>query len=138
MNTLKNGLYNPIFSHIYVESDIIDDPETKRILENFPNSSVILIKHYKDVFCRSHQNYVSQHMSQSLIIARKHGQKLYKGSPVCQSFDNDYSYYTSCMMNCIYDCEYCYLKGMYQCSHLVYFINTLDIFSLPTSMTFVI
>ena len=128
MNTSNSNLYSPSFSHIYVEQDILSAPETVRILSQFPQASVITISHYKDVFCRSGQDYVSQHRSQSLIIAAKHGQKLYPGSPVCQSFDNEYFCYTSCMMNCIYDCEYCYLKGMYQCSHLVYFINTEDIF----------
>ena len=32
-------------------------------------------------------------------------------------------------MNCIYDCEYCYLKGMYQSAHLVIFVNLEDIFA---------
>lgn len=70
-----------------------------------------------------------QHGSKALIIARKDGQLLYEGAEVCQSFGNEYFYYTSCVMNCIYDCEYCYLKGMYPSGNLVIFINIEDIFA---------
>mgnify|MGYP006970641936 FL=1 len=30
------------------------------------------------------------------------------------------------MMNCIYDCSYCYLKGMYPSGHMVLFVNIED------------
>lgn len=33
------------------------------------------------------------------------------------------------MMNCIFDCEYCYLKGMYPSGNLVVFVNLEDIFA---------
>ena len=29
-------------------------------------------------------------------------------------------------MNCIYDCSYCYLKGMYPSGHMVLFVNIED------------
>lgn len=64
-----------------------------------------------------------------LIIAAKEGRLIYEGAPVCQSFGNEYFYYTSCVMNCIYNCEYCYLKGMYPSGNLVIFINIEDIFA---------
>ena len=102
-----------MFSHIYVEAAVRNHPRTQRILQQFLKAQVISITHYKDVFCRKGQQVHLQHGSKALIIARKDGQLLYEGAEVCQSFGNEYFYYTSCMMNCIYDCEYCYLKGMY-------------------------
>ena len=51
-----------------------EDPETKRILTQFPQAEVIDIDHYKDVFCRSRQDYVRQHAAQNLILAAKHGE----------------------------------------------------------------
>lgn len=69
-----------------------------------------------------------QSQSRKLILAAKEGSLLYQGSPICQSFGNSHFYYTSCMMNCIYDCEYCYLKGMYPSANLVVFVNLEDIF----------
>lgn len=32
-------------------------------------------------------------------------------------------------MNCIYDCEYCYLQGMYSSANVVVFVNIEDIFT---------
>lgn len=54
-----------------------EDPETKRMLAQFPQAEVIDIDHYKDVFCRSRQDYVRQHAAQNLILAAKHGELLY-------------------------------------------------------------
>lgn len=129
MRNLEKNYYNNAFSHIYVEKDVCNHPRTGKILKQFPNAVIVEINHYKDVFCRNGQNYVMQHKAQNLIIAAKHGDLIYKGAPVCQSFGCEYFYYTSCMMNCIYDCEYCYLKGMYPSGNIVVFVNIEDIFS---------
>lgn len=122
--TMKAGY----FSHIYVERQILDHPETVRILGHFPKAEVVGIHHYKDVFNRKHQSFYDQKQSPALILARKDGRLVYPGAPVCQSFGNHYFYYTSCMMNCIYDCEYCYLQGMYPSGNVVLFVNLEDIF----------
>lgn len=128
MKNLKNDYYNPFFSHIYVEKAVQNHPRTRRILQKFPDASVIFIDHYKDVFCRKGQNFILQQRSPNLILGAKQGNLIYEGAPVCQSFGNEYFYYTSCVMNCVYDCEYCYLKGMYPSGNLVVFVNLEDIF----------
>lgn len=122
------------FSHIYIEEAVKDHPRTQRILEKFPSAVTIDINHYKDVFCRSRQSFRLQHHSQNLILAAKGGKLLYEGAPVCQSFGNANFYYTSCMMNCIFDCEYCYLKGMYPSANIVIFVNLEDIFAQVSRM----
>lgn len=129
MKNLKNDYYNPFFSHIYVEKTVRYHPRTERILQRFPAAKVILIDHYKDVFCRKGQNYGLQQKSQNLILGAKQGQLLYEGAPVCQKFGNECFFYTSCAMNCVYDCEYCYLKGMYPSGNIVIFVNLEDIFN---------
>lgn len=129
MKNLKEEYYNPFFSHIYVEKSVNNHPRTRNILEKFPWAEIIEIDHYKDVFCRRGQSYPLQHRTQNLILASKQGKLLYEGAPVCQSFGNENFYYTSCMMNCIYDCEYCYLKGMYPSGNLLIFVNLEDIFA---------
>lgn len=128
MKNLEKDCYNPSFSHIYVEKEVRNHPRTKRILEKFPQAGIIEIDHYKDIFCRRGQNFILQQKSRKLIIGANKGNLIYKGAPVCQSFGNENFYYTSCMMNCIYDCEYCYLKGMYPSGNIVIFVNLEDIF----------
>ena len=87
------------------------------------------IAHYKDIFNRSRQNFAEQKKAPSLICAKKTGTLIYEGAPVCQSFGNEHFYYTSCMMNCIYHCDYCYLQGMYPSGHNVAFLNMDDYFN---------
>lgn len=134
MKSLNKEYFNDFFSHIYVEASVRKHPRTREILRKFPSSKVIEISHYKDVFCRSKQSYALQHRSQNLILAAKQGTLLYEGAPVCQSFGNQYFYYTSCVMNCIFDCEYCFLKGMYPSANIVIYVNLEDIFAEAEQM----
>lgn len=119
--------YNKMFSHVYVEKGVAEHPRTKQILEKLNNTTVIEIDHYKDVFCRKKQSISAQSNAKALILAENISGCIYEGAPVCQSFGNENFYYCSCMMNCIFDCEYCYLKGMYPSGNLVVFVNLEDI-----------
>lgn len=116
------------FSHIYIEEKIAGTKQVQDILAKFPRAQVITIGHYKDVFNRRNQNFQSQKHFRNLILAHKTGSLIYPGAPVCQNFGNQSFFYTSCLMNCIYDCEYCYLQGMYPSANLTAFVNLEDIF----------
>lgn len=131
MNEFDVNCYNQPFSHIYIEKKAYHYPLTQQILAalNKQQSSTIPIEHYKDVFNRTGQSFPLQKQAPALILAVKEGRLVYEGAPVCQSFGHEYFYYTSCMMNCIYDCEYCYLQGMYPSAHIVVFVNLPDIFA---------
>lgn len=122
------GVRKSVFSVIYVEEQILTEKKTQEILSHFPKAKVILIHHYKDVFSRKRQSIALQDQSKALILAKKTGNLIYEGAKVCQSFGNENFYYTSCVMNCIYDCAYCYLKGMYPSGNMVIFVNLEDIF----------
>jgi spore photoproduct lyase len=114
------------FTHVYVEERALEYPLTQSILSKLSDANVVHIKHYKDVFDRKRQNAVLQHEHRSLIVAVRDGNRVFEGAPVCQSFGNKYFYYASSMMNCPFDCEYCYLKGMYPSSNMVVFVNLED------------
>lgn len=117
------------FRHIYVEQDILSHPITLRLLKQFPQASIIPIAHYKDVFNRSRQDLHAQETEPALILASNRGTKFYPGAPVCQSFGEEHFMYTSCIMNCLYDCDYCYLQGMYPSGNIVVFVNLEDYFA---------
>ncbi len=114
------------FSHIYIEDGIAELLQTRQILAHFPKAQQIRIRHYKDVFNRVRQHAELQRLSPALILARNTGSLLYPGAPVCQNFGEEHFYYTSLCMNCPFDCEYCFLKGMYPSGNLVLFVNTGD------------
>lgn len=116
--------YQPFFATVYAEHDVWTEEWQEKL-----SKSPIFIKHYKDIFNRSHQDFAAQKKAPSLILAKKTGTLIYKGAPVCQSFGNKHFYYTSCMMNCIYHCDYCYLQGMYPSGHVVVFVNLEDYFA---------
>ena len=117
-------IYQPFFSTVYAEHDVWNKEWQKKL-----SQTPIFIKHYKDIFNRNHQDFAAQKKAPSLILAKKTGTLIYKGAPVCQSFGNEHFYYTSCMMNCIYHCDYCYLQGMYPSGHVVVFVNLEDYFA---------
>lgn len=124
----KEDVVIPKFSHIYVEEDVLELERTKQVLKYFKHSSIIVIKDYRDVFNRKKQCHAVQKECQNLILAKKKKDFLYPASPVCQSFGNEHFYYSTSMMNCIYDCEYCFLKGMYPSGNIVVFMNLEDFF----------
>jgi spore photoproduct lyase len=114
------------FTHVYVEERALEYPLAQSVLKSLPDANVIRIRHYKDVFDRKRQNAVLQHEYRALIVAVRDGNRVFEGAPVCQSFGNKNFYYASSMMNCPFDCEYCYLKGMYPSSNMVVFVNLED------------
>ena len=119
----------PLFSHIYIEESLLGGEEAEAILRKFPKAKCIPIRHYKDLFNRRKQNRALQEKSRKLILAKKEGQRIYPGAPVCQSFSESAFYYASLLMNCPFHCEYCYLQGMYPSANLVLFLNLEDYFS---------
>ncbi len=129
MNSSNQNLWNNSFSHIYVEKEIQHTDKVAKIIEQFPSAIIIPIQHYKDIFNRSNQNFHAQSHQRKLILATNKGQLVMKGAPVCQNFGQEYFYYTSNVLNCIYDCEYCYLQGRYPSSNLVVFVNLADNFA---------
>ncbi|SHF21502.1 spore photoproduct lyase [Thermoanaerobacter uzonensis DSM 18761] len=123
------------FSHIYVEKEILSNPITQNILKKFPKSKVVLIDRYSEVFNRPNQNYLIQKERQNLILAQKRYDFIYKGSKLCEDFKNSNFYHTSIIFNCMYDCDYCYLQGMYPSGHLVIFVNIEDYFKEIDKLT---
>jgi len=113
---------------IYVEEEIRDYPRTQAILARFPHATVIPIERYGEVFNRRAQSFRLQKKSPSLILAKKYGE-LVLPAPKGYGIGANHNYYFSHMMNCVYDCRYCFLQGMYRSAHYVVFVNFEDFFS---------
>lgn len=117
------------FAHIYIEEQARDYALTTRILKNFPNSIQVDIDNYQEVFHRANQQFVIQKNHLNLILAVKKDGLLYAGSPQCQDYANPNFYYTTPVLNCIYNCSYCFLPGKYSSANLVVFVNQDDFFT---------
>ena len=127
VNKKKIALNNR-FSHIYVEKKILDNKNTLEILSKFRDAKIIEIDNYKEVFSSNNQDFHLQKLGQNLILASNKPNMIYEGAVVCEDFENDNFYYTSSIINCVYDCEYCYLQGVYSSGNIVIFVDIEKVF----------
>jgi spore photoproduct lyase len=107
---------------IYIEEQVADDPLTQRICDRYPRATRILCQHYGEIFNRKGQNFRLQKQNPALILARKQGQLIH-AAPPGYGLGGEQHYYFSHMLNCVYDCRYCFLQGMYRSAHYVIFVN---------------
>lgn len=128
LNNKNSNLFNNRFSHIYVEKKILNNKNTLEILSKFKDVKIIEIDNYKEVFSSNNQDFHLQKLGQKLILASNKPNMIYKGAVVCESFENDNFYYTSSIINCVYDCEYCYLQGVYSSGNIVIFVDIEKVF----------
>ena len=110
---------------IYIENSIADHPRTLEILARFPQATPIPCANYKEIFNPSNQNFRLQKKNPSLILAQKKG-NFALPIPETYGIGGKHNFYFSHMLNCLYDCRYCFLQGMYPSAHYVLFINYED------------
>ena len=112
---------------IYVEEQIREHPTTHRVVKFLPQADTIEISRYQEIFNKRNQNFRLQKRNPVLILAKKFSNFVL---PVPSGFgmDAQKNFYFSHMYNCIYDCQYCFLQGMYSSAHYVLFVNYEDFF----------
>lgn len=110
---------------IYIEEEIASHPRTEAICARFPRTTRVYCRHYGEIFNRKGQNFRMQKQRPALILARKHkGHVL--DAPNGYGVGGRRNYYFSHMLNCLYDCRYCFLQGMYRSAYFVIFVNYED------------
>jgi len=126
MRRLDSQQTLPPFSHLYVEREVLAQPwaeKTGRILARFPKAETVTIDSFAQLTQRRSASWSDQKQSPKLVLARKHNELIYPCSDVAPNFGHENFYYAVPMQNCLYDCEYCYLQGMYTSANMVYFVN---------------
>ena len=107
---------------IYIEEKIRNHPRTHFILSKFKKARCIEIEKYGEIFNKRNQNFRIQKSSPKLILAHK-SSGLVLPAPEGFGIGNSKNFYFSHMYNCIYDCRYCFLQGMYSSANYVIFVN---------------
>lgn len=130
LTAYDRSLIHKHFSHIYIEKEAENYPDTALVLARYPHAERIRINDYKTVFNRRNQRFQFQKRSMKLILAVKKDGFLYQASDQVQNFDHRHAYYNSLILNCIYNCDYCYLQGMYPSANVVVFVNGGDFFAI--------
>ena len=110
---------------IYVEKKIKNHPKTKSILKKFKKSRRIEIDKYAEIFNIRNQNFRIQKANPNLILAHKNDGFVLP-APKGFGIGSSKNFYFSHMLNCIYDCRYCFLQGMFSSANYVIFVNFED------------
>ncbi len=114
-----------MFSTIYIEEEVVDTQRVRELLARFSNVPRVVCERYGEVFNRKSQNFRLQKRAPALILAKKYGNKVL-AAPDGYGYNDSRSYYFSHMLNCVYDCRYCFLQGMYSSANYVLFVNYED------------
>ena len=110
---------------LYIEKAVVDLPRTQSIVARYPNANQILIDRYGEVFNSHNQNFRIQKNNPSLILAAKQNKKVIS-TPEQYETGGGANYYFSHMLNCVYDCRYCFLQGMFRSANYLVFVNYED------------
>ncbi len=110
---------------IYVENEIKDHSRTLSILSKFKRSRIIYINKYSEIFNKKKQSFRLQKKDPLLILAKKYNNLVLK-APEGFGIGASKNYYFSHMYNCIYDCKYCFLQGLYSSANYLVFVNYED------------
>ena len=111
-----------MFDFIYIEEAVRDCERAREICRRFPAASVVGCDRYGEIFNRSGQNFRFQKRNPGLILAAKRGRRVLPAPPG-YGIGGSTNFYFSHMLNCVYDCRYCFLQGMYRSAHMVVFVN---------------
>jgi spore photoproduct lyase len=111
--------------NIYIEKCIKNQKITLQVLERVKPKNIIYCNNYREVFNPKNQNFKLQKIKPSLILAKKESNLL---TLIPESFGigGEKNFYFSHMLNCIYDCRYCFLQGMFNSANYVVFVNYND------------
>ncbi|HEY8035396.1 MAG TPA: DNA photolyase [Methylobacter sp.] len=110
---------------IYIEEAILQHPRVLDIVARFPQARKIACGRYGEVFNPKAQNFRLQKQQPALILAEKY-KNFALPAPLGYGIGATRNYYFSHMLNCLYDCRYCFLQGMYQSANYVLFVNYED------------
>lgn len=113
---------------IYIEEQVLQHDRVKVILARYPEARHIVVERYAEVFNPHAQNFRVQKQNPALILAAKH-HKMVIPTPVQYETGGGANYYFSHMLNCLYDCRYCFLQGMYRSANYLLFVNYEDFVS---------
>ncbi len=110
---------------LYIEENVRQHPRTLSICKKFPLAKQIICERYGEVFNPKAQNFRLQKQNPALILAEKY-KNFALPAPNGYGIGAENNYYFSHMLNCLYDCRYCFLQGMYQSANYLMFVNFED------------
>ena len=112
---------------IYIEKAAELHHNTSNIIKRIKYKNIIYCNSYSEVFNSNNQKFRIQKKTPSLILAYKKNNFIHK-APKKFTIGFKNNYYFSHLLNCPYDCKYCFLQGMFNSANYVLFVNYEDFF----------
>ena len=100
-------------------------PPSYRDYRESSSEACVECEHYGEIFNRKRQDFREQKSAPALILAEKSGRRVL-AAPEGYGIGGKKNFYFSHMLNCVFDCRYCFLQGMYPSAHYVLFLNYED------------
>ena len=110
---------------IYIQDEVADHWRTHEILGRLPDAARIPCSDWREVFRRPGQNFRLQKRRPALVLGRR-DDALVQPAPPGWSFGARRNFTFEPMLNCIYDCRFCYLQGRFPSAAYVIFVNYED------------
>ncbi len=113
------------FDTVFIEKNIKNNKNTLNILDKIKFKELIYCEKYSEIFNPKNQNFRIQKINPNIILAEKKKNFILK-TPKNFSIGFSENYYFSHMLNCLYDCKYCFLQGMFNSANYLIFVNYED------------
>lgn len=110
---------------LYVEEALKNHPHVLALQKRFFKAHVVFCERYTEVFNRKNQSFRLQKQKPALILAQK-ASSFVLPVPASYTLGKSANFYFSHILNCLYDCRYCFLQGMYRSANYVLFVNFED------------
>ena len=123
------------FETVYIEEDTKEDKNTIDILGRIKFKNLVYCNSYSEIFNPQNQNFRIQKIKPNIILAKKK-KNFIMNTPKDFTIGFKENYYFSHMLNCIYDCKYCFLQGMFNSANFVIFTNFEDFINEIKKKTF--
>ena len=107
---------------LYIEKDLPSQGLVEQVIDHFNKAEQVEIEKYTEIFNVKSQDFREQKRKPALILANKKGKKIIP-TPSEYETGGDANFYFSHMLNCVYDCRYCFLQGMYRSANYLLFVN---------------
>jgi spore photoproduct lyase len=110
---------------VYVERGVAGEPRAREFLARMPRARIVECDHYGEIFNRRAQDFRLQKRAPAWIVAAKNAGWVLP-VPSGHGVGGEENYYFSHMLNCVYDCGYCFLQGMFRSANYLWFVNYED------------
>ncbi|MEM7384757.1 MAG: spore photoproduct lyase family protein [Verrucomicrobiota bacterium] len=111
-----------MIERIYIEKSVRDQERVTGLCRRHPRAEIIECDRYTEVFNLRSQDFRLQKKAPALILARKF-KTFVMPVPDGYGIGHSQNFYFSHFLNCLYDCRYCFLQGLYRSANYVLFVN---------------